>query len=177
MPGLFRCRICGEVYFGKHPSHCPHCGAGQAYMIPIINWKDENKGVVPNEEEKDFLIQTRDLEFHASRLYRAAAKKSENEEIRGFFKYLARTEKEHYEVACKMLGQDISDEINGIGDDAKDTDRENILESKRLEEHVSNLYREFSDKSENSRIKDFFKALAEVETGHIHMDEEEIKHI
>lgn len=174
MPELFRCKVCGEVYFGSHPSHCPHCGAGDRYMIKIAVWRDDNIGVVPSEKEKDFLAQTRDLEFHASRLYRAAAKESKSDEIKGFFKYLARTEKEHYEVACKLLKEEISDEINGIGEDSKGNDRDNLLESKKLEEHVTALYKDFSVQSENPRIKDFFAALSEVEANHIELDNMEL---
>jgi rubrerythrin len=143
-------------------------------MIGISAWRDENKNVVLSEQERDFLTQTRDLEFHASRIYRAAAKDSEKDEIKGFFKYLARTEKEHYEVACKLLGEPISDDINGLGDDSKGNDHENLLESKRLEEHATKLYADFSVQSSSPRIKDFFAALAGVESNHIQLDNVEL---
>ena len=172
--GLYRCRICGEAYFGKHPSHCPHCGANAKYMTSISGWVDENIGVIATEAEKGFLAQTRDLEFHASRLYRASAKDSANPEIVGYFKYLARVEREHYEVACKLLGEKISDDINGLGTDSKGDDLANLEESKRLEEEATKLYRGFAEKSKTERIVDFFSALAAIEADHIELDTGEI---
>jgi rubrerythrin len=172
--GLFRCRICGEVYFGSHPSHCPYCGAHGIYMIAITDWKDENIGVDLSDISEKNLKTTLDLEFHASRLYRAAAGKSSSNEVKGFFKYLAKVEGEHYSVVCKLLGIEADKDIYGLGSDAKETDSENLAESKRLEVHATDLYRKFSEEAEEPRIKEFFKALADVEADHVKLDDEEL---
>ena len=167
---LFRCRICGEVYFGSHPSHCPYCGVHGVYLIHISDWKNENLAVTLTDISKKNLETTLKLEFNASRLYRASAKKSKSDEIQGYFKYLARVEKEHYEVVCKLLGVDISDEINGLSDDVKDTDVENLSISQKLEEAATKLYRKFSTEAKEPRVKDFFKALSDVEADHTKLD-------
>lgn len=143
-------------------------------MIGISDWTNENLGVVLSDISKKNLETTKYLEFHASRLYRAAAKVSKNDEIQGFFKYLAKIEREHYSVVCKLLGIEASDEINGLGDDAKETDTENLEVSKKLEENATALYRKFAEEAGEPRVKQFFTALAEVEADHIELDDQEI---
>lgn len=175
--GLYRCRICGEVYFGSNPSHCPHCGAHASYMVGITEWKNENLGVDLTDKSRENLETTQNLEFHASRLYRAASKESKSDELYGFFKYLARTEKEHYDVVSKLLGVKASPDIMGLGTDTKGSDEENLKESKRLEENATALYRKFAEEAKEPRIKDFFKALVEIESDHIGLDDEELSKI
>jgi len=173
MPGLFRCRICGEVYFGTHPSHCPHCGAHEKYMIRIGVWKEENLPLDLPDISRRNLQETKRLEFDATQFYRAAAKETQNPQIKGFFKYLARTEKEHYEVACKLLG----DEISPVVDEAsrgEGSDIDNLRKSQTTEEHVTALYKKFADEAVEPRVKEVFLAISEVEADHISLDVEEI---
>ncbi len=173
MPGVFRCRICGEVYFGKHPSHCPHCGAHERYMIKLSVWKNENVPLELSDLSRKNLEETRELELSATQFYRAAAKETSSEEIRGFFKYLARTEKEHYEVACKLLGAEISPAIDDPSE-AFGSDMANLEESKKREEHAASLYAGFAEVSAEPRVKEVFSAISEVEADHIELDTQEI---
>lgn len=170
---LTRCRICGEVYFGSSPSHCPYCGAHKKYLVPLGKWKDENRGVVPGEKEKENLKTTQALEYENTRFYRAAAGEAESPEIAGFFKYLARIENEHYNVASKLLGAE-KDPAIFKPSDSKGNDLANLKYSKEKEEHAAKLYAGFIPQSENERIKTFFEALAEVESDHIVLDDSEI---
>lgn len=175
MSGLFRCKICGEVYFGKHPSHCPHCGAHEKYMIRMDAWRNENKPLENlSEISKKNLEETRELEHSATQFYKAAAKETKDEKIKGFFKYLARTEKEHYEVACKLLGTPIEDSIDEASE-GKGSDLENLKESQRKEEHATGLYRRFANEAIEPRVKEIFEAISEVESDHIELDMEEIR--
>ncbi|MDD3480668.1 MAG: ferritin family protein [Patescibacteria group bacterium] len=172
--GLFRCKICGEVYFGKHPSHCPHCGAHEKYMLKMDAWQDENMPIEGiSDITKKNLEETRGLEYDATRFYRAAAKETKSDVVKGFFKYLARTEKEHYEVASKLLGQPIEDSINepseGLGSDLL-----NVKKSQEMEEHVTPLYAKFASEAVEPRAKEVFAAISEVEADHIELDKEEI---
>lgn len=174
MTGAFRCRICGEVYFGEHPSHCPHCGAHQRFMVKISVWKDENKKIDNlSEISRKNLLETRDLEYSATRFYKAASKETNNPEIGGFFKYLARTEKEHYEVVSKLLGLPIDPKINEPSE-GKGSDLENLKESQNREEHVTELYAKFASEANEKRVKEVFEALSEIEADHIDLDKEEI---
>ena len=176
MTGLFRCRLCGEVYFGSHPSHCPHCGAHEKYMVRINVWKEENLPIELSDISRKNLKETKELEFTATQFYRAAAKETSNPLIKGFFKYLARTEKEHYEVACKLLGDEISPAIDEASV-AKGDDIENLRHSQATEEHVTALYKKFADEATEPRVKEIFLAISEVEADHIELDKEEIQAI
>jgi len=177
MSELLRCKICGEVYFGKHPSHCPHCGAHAKYMIRIDDWKNENKPLENlSEISRENLEKTRELEHSATQFYRAAAKETNDEKISGFFKYLARTEKEHYEVASKLLALPVEGSIDEASE-GKGSDLENLKESQRREEYVTSLYERFAKEAAEPRVKEIFEAIAEVESDHIELDKEEIKEL
>jgi rubrerythrin len=176
MQGLFRCRICGEVYFGSHPTHCPYCGAHGRYLVNIKDWTDENSGVVPTQTERENLETTKQLEYENTRFYRAAGKSAKTEELRAYFKYLAKIENEHYNVACKLLGADKDPLIFDPSED-KGSDLENLKYSKDKENHASNLYKEFIPRCESQRLQDFFAALSEVEADHITLDDSEISEL
>jgi len=171
-PQLLRCRICGDVYFGKHPSHCPYCGAHQKYLIPINAWNDENKGQIISEKDKSNLKVGQGLEFFNTRLYKSAAQ-SENQEISGYFKYLGRMESEHYGVFCKLLGEEKDPDIN-IPSGGKGSDLENLELSTEREAIAAKKYNQFANEAENARVKDFFTALVEIETDHLNLDHLEI---
>jgi rubrerythrin len=174
MTEIFRCRICGEVYFGEHPSHCPHCGAHEKFMIKATAWKNENnKAEDLAKISENNMKETRDLEHSATQFYRAAAKEASNDYVKGFFKYLARTEKEHYEVASKLLGLPIEDSIDKASE-GKGSDIENLKESQRREEHVTELYAKFAKEAAEPRFKEVFAALSEIEADHIELDKEEL---
>lgn len=170
---LVRCRICGEVYFGKHPTHCPFCGAHAVYLVPIGSWKDENAVVELRDVDRANLETTRDLEYENTRFYRAASSAAETEELRGYFKYLAKIENEHYNVAVKLLGGQKDPSIFEPGEE-KGSDMANLEFSREKENHASKLYATFIPESESERLKTFFTALSEVEADHITLDDEEI---
>jgi rubrerythrin len=171
--GLFRCRICGEVYFGTHPSHCPFCGAHKGFLVAMSIWKNENLGVNPTAQELEFLKTTQQLEYENTRLYRAAQNRAQDEELKGFFKYLSKIENEHYNVATKLLSADKDQSILDPGEEMG-TDIANLKHSQEKEKHASELYASFIPKCETPRLKTFFRALSDVESDHIELDTEEI---
>ncbi len=173
---LTRCRICGEVYFGKHPTHCPFCGAHGMYLVKLSVWKDENLGFELTETEKANLETTRELEYENTRFYRAASNSAKTDKMKGYFKYLAKIENEHYNVAIKLLKGQKDSSIFEPSEE-KGSDLKNLEFSKIKEEHASKLYETFIPNSKNERLKVFFKALSEVEADHIELDNQEIKNI
>ena len=173
---LVRCRICGEVYFGKHPTHCPFCGAHGVYLISIGSWKDENIGITLTDTDKTNLETTRDLEYENTRFYRAASATASTDELKGYFKYLAKIENEHYNVAIKLLGGEKDNSIFEPSEE-KGSDLANLEHSKQKEDHASKLYATFIPESGSERLKVFFTALSEVEADHIELDDKEIENI
>lgn len=171
--GLYRCRICGEVYFGTHPSHCPFCGAHQGNLIPIAAWHDENEGTKVSDQDRHKLETTQKLEYDNTRLYRAAAAEASTPELSGYFKYLAKIENEHYNVVTKLLGTPkdgtIFEPSKGMGSDI-----DNLKKSEQLEDHASKLYANFAESTVEPRLKKVFQALSEVEADHIVLDEAEL---
>lgn len=176
MPEIFRCRICGETYYGKHPSHCPYCGAHEAYLVSIASWIDENIGVELSVKSRKNLESTRDLEYENTRFYRAAAAATKSTEIAGYFKYLAKIENEHYNLVIKLLG---TKKDNTIFEPSSEmgNDLANLNESKKNEEHASKLYSSFIAESEEQRVKTVFAALSQVEADHIELDQQEIQRV
>jgi rubrerythrin len=145
-------------------------------MVAIGDWKDENVGLNLTETDRTNLETTRELEYENTRLYRAASAEATTEELRGYFKYLAKIENEHYNVAVKLLGGEKDPSIFQPSE-AKGSDIENLNYSKEKEDHASKLYATFIPNSSNERLKSFFTALSEVEADHIELDDEEIDKI
>jgi rubrerythrin len=170
---MSRCRICGRIHIGNHPTRCPYCGAYGKYIVPVSKWVDENVGVKPNSEEIQNLKTTRDLEYTNTRFYFAAAKATKNAELHGFFTYLAYVENEHYNIAVHLL-REICDPSIFDPSEEKGDDLKNLEHSKKKEEHATALYLGFAEKTTNERLRTFFSALSEVESDHVYLDDEEI---
>lgn len=165
---LQRCRICGEVYYGGKPTHCPYCGAHERFLVPVENWQEENIGVEISPETKERLEQARELEFFNTRFYRAAAE-TKNPELHGYFKYLTRIEAEHYSVLTKLAGEEKSADILGK-EQPKDSDSQNLEFSEERETKASNLYKQFAEETPERRVKEVFKELSEIESDHLALD-------
>lgn len=174
---LYRCTICGEVYAGNEkPSHCPFCGAHIGLLVFAKDYVEKNIGIEVSDKSKGYLRQTLDLEIANSRFYRGISKKSKNVEVQSQFKYLAKIEKEHADVACKLMGISVPDEVLGV-DECSSDDRENIEESLRREERATKLYSEFLKNVTEPRLKIIFSTLIQIESDHILMDKAELKRL
>lgn len=167
---VYRCRVCGEVYLGaEKPKSCPFCGAHDTYFVLAKKWqllKAKDLSAVSRENLKKAL----DLEIDNTNFYKAVSEKSKNTYIQSMFKGLSKVEREHASAICKHLGIEKPD--SDIGKDkAVIDDQENVAESNRREKRAVKFYNEAREKARESEIKEFFKALMEVESDHIVLTE------
>lgn len=79
--GVYRCRICGEVYIGEEkPRSCPFCGAHREYAAgsDLENIREANR-----------------RERNAVKFYGQAGSQASGKEIKEFFKALMQIESDH----------------------------------------------------------------------------------
>ena len=163
---VYRCRICGEVYIGEEkPNSCPFCGAHQSYFVLASEWKllqSETLSDITRENLKKAL----DLEINNTNFYKAASEKSRDVYLSSMFKGLSKVEREHASAICKHLGIEKPDLPAGL-ERASDSDRANIEEANRGERSAVKFYGQAFSQAPEEEIKEFFKALMEIESDHI----------
>lgn len=173
---VWRCLICGDSYIGEgQPTHCPFCGAHQKYMVSIESWKDLNEGLILSSESRKNVIEALHIELKNTAFYDAAAmiaKKENDDQSRSIFRALAKVEAEHASTLKKVLeGNYPHFEIN---EKAYDATQENFEESLRRETFATGFYQQAHDEASETRIKQIFKALVEVEADHVALDKEHL---
>ncbi len=163
---VFRCRICGEVYIGEEKSKsCPFCGAHESYFVLAKEWKllhPQNLSDISKENLKKAL----DLEINNTNFYLAVSKRSKDPHVSSMFKGLSKVEREHASTICKHLRIEKPDSTVG-SDKAVDADEANIKESNRRERSAVKFYGQALKEAPEKEMKEFFKALMEIETDHI----------
>ena len=163
---VYRCRICGEVYIGKEkPNSCPFCGAHEDYLVLAKEWKllrSETLSDITRENLKKAL----DLEINNTNFYKVASEKSRDVYFSSMFKGLSKVEREHASAICKHLGIEKPDSTAGL-ERATDSDRANIEEANRGEMRAVKFYGQAFNQAPEEEIKEFFKALTEIESDHI----------
>ncbi len=168
---VYRCRICGEVYIGEErPRSCPFCGAHQSYFVLAQEWKlikADNLSDISRENLKAAL----DIEIDNTNFYRAVSEKTKDVYVQSMFKGLSKVEREHASTICKHLKIQKPESDIGL-DKAVDADEENIKEAARRERRAVKFYGEASSKTPEPEIKDFFKALMQIEADHIILTEQ-----
>ena len=162
------CQICGDAYLGtEKPSECPFCGARANF---IKEGKDANP--ITNQIEtigevsKQNLQTTYDLETKAVAIYTCMANNAKSYEIKAMYKRLAKVELEHATIVTKLCGitpPTINAEACSL-DDA-----ENFQRTIELEENATELYKKFAKEAEETNVRIFFTALAQVEADHIEL--------
>lgn len=163
---VFRCRICGEVYIGKDmPASCPFCGAHQNYLLLAREWS-LIKAANLSDTSKEYLKKSLDLEINNTNFYRVVSEKSKDIYIQSMFKGFSKVEREHASAICKHLEIEKPDSTAGL-DKAVDSDQENMEEAARREKFAVKFYGEAAGRVPEPQIKDFFKALIEIESDHI----------
>lgn len=163
---IYRCRICGEVYIGEEsPRSCPFCGAHQSYFVEAHEWsliKAENLSDITKEN----LNRALELEIDNTNFYQAVSQRSRDTYVQSMFKGLSKVEREHASTICKHLK--IEQPQSNLGaDKAVDNDAENIKEANRRERRAVKFYGQASNQAQEPEIKDFFKALMQIEYDHI----------
>jgi len=163
---VYRCNVCGEVYIGEaKPPSCPFCGAHESYFVLAKEWK-LLKAKELSDASKENLKKALDLEINNTNFYKAVSEKSKNTYVASMFKGLSKVEREHASAICKHLGIEKPQSTAG-SDKVLNSDRENIEESNRREKSAVKFYGQAYNQAQESEIKEFFKALMEIESDHI----------
>jgi len=167
---VYRCRICGEVYIGEEkPRSCPFCGAHENYFVLAKEWKLIQSESL-SEISKENLRKALELEIDNTNFYKAVSERSKDVYVSSMFKGLSKVEREHASAICKHLKIEKPDSKVGL-DKAVDSDRANIEEANRREKRAVKFYTEARNQAPEEEIKEFFKALMEIESDHIILTE------
>ncbi len=168
---VYRCRICGEVYIGKKkPINCPFCGVHERYFVLAKEWsliKTDTLSTV----SKDNLQKALELETDNTNFYKAVSEISNNLYVESMFKGLSKVEREHASAICKLL-KIVKPESDIGSDKAVDSDEINIKEANKREKRAVKFYGEAMNQVLEREIKEFFKALIEIESDHILLTEQ-----
>jgi rubrerythrin len=172
MVALWRCEICGDPYVGDEPpTNCPFCGAHRRYI------KEAKKAVVNydlllNETDKANVEHALEVEVSNASFYFCAADKTDDAEGKLLFKALGKVEAEHASIWRKILKLP---SVPQKKEECKSANQENLEESNRRETRAIGFYIKAAADASDSRIKQVFTALVEVETDHLRLSEERIK--
>lgn len=168
---VYRCGICGEVYIGEEkPRSCPFCGAHESYFVLAKEWsliKADKLSDISRENFKKAL----DLEINNTNFYKAVSEKSKDTYVQSMFKGLSKVEREHASTICKHLRIEKPESNIGL-DKAVDSDEENIKEANRREKRAVKFYGEAATQTPEPEIKEFFRALSQIESDHIVLTEQ-----
>lgn len=162
---IWRCEICGDPYLGEQkPSDCPFCGApGRFITIQESFINNISKIKELSDVSKKNLETAIELEINATKVYQSAAGIAENDEIRNFFKAIAKHEYEHVSLLCKALG--IAKPVIDNSQTAS-SEKEAIIDTIKLENNATTLYAKFLSEATEARVREIFIALIAVENSH-----------
>lgn len=169
----FRCRICGETYLGyERPTNCPYCGAHAGFLVPGAEWVEEFDVENMTDVSRKNLETTLGFEVSNSAFYFSASAKakSQNLELEGMFKRLAKIEAEHASTVKKFLKLDTIPEVT---EEASDSILENLQAAAAREQRAMDHYRQFASEAEEPRLKEFWTELVAIEGDHFEIDTEE----
>ena len=170
---FYRCLICGDVYMGTEmPTNCPFCGALAAkYLVKAEDWVDENEDIGNISDISRRNLETAlQLEVNNAPFYKDASPKSENIELQGVFKCLAKIEAEHASALRKVLKTEppLPEEGKEV---ALDSDIDNLKAAHRRETAAAAFYKKAASEAIEPRINKLFTALTEIETDHIRLED------
>ena len=169
MTKLWRCEICGDPYIGDSaPDNCPFCGVKKKF---IKEFKDAqaNFDVELNEKDKANVEHALEVEISNAAFYFCAAEKVEDLEGKKLFKALGKVEAEHASIWKKILKLN---EISRGNDTCSVEYKEDLEDSHARETKAIEFYKKAAEESENTRVKEIFESLVDVETDHLHLSEE-----
>ncbi|MCX6349262.1 MAG: rubrerythrin [Candidatus Aureabacteria bacterium] len=159
----FRCQICGETYLGFFPpDRCPFCGVPGNYLLSAPEYIEY--GVVElSEQSKDFCRQAMETETSNVAYYLAVAAASSNQVVGAIFKRIAKHESEHLSLIFKMCGL----EKPPLPEEKPlESDAENMAAGHAREDRAIKLYTGFAREAPEGRMKEVFRALADIEKEH-----------
>lgn len=175
---VFRCRICGDPYVGTEaPKQCPFCGAQQRYFVEANDWNPDEFNVTLSEVSRKNLEAALQLELDNAAFYncakKAAEKASDHYSI-AKFKALMKVEREHASAISKFL-KITQPELEKVACNANS--QANTKEGWQRETRAIKAYTKFRDEAMESRLKEFFSALVEIETDHLDLHAENLQKI
>ena len=171
MVKLWRCEICGDPYVGEQPpADCPFCGADKKYIKYAKDAKvDFNLEL--NAKDKENARHALAVEVSNAEFYFCAAQKTDDSEGKLLFKALGKVEREHASIWKKILGLDT---IPKGAETCHVENRENLEDSHLRETRAIDFYKKAASDAKNTRIKEIFEALVDVETDHLELSEERL---
>ena len=167
---VFRCRICADPYIGTEaPSLCPFCGAKAEYFVDAHDWNPNEYKVDLSDVSRKNLEAALQLELGNAAFYLCAtgkAKSEGNDYMEAKFKALRKVEYEHASAICKFLKSDVP----AIGQSECSADSaDNSKEGYEREDRAIKSYSRFRDEAVETRMREFFNALVEIETDHLEL--------
>ena len=173
---VFRCRICGDSYIGEEaPTQCPFCGAPQRFFVGAKDWNPNEFNVDLSVISKKNLEAALKLELDNASFYDCAtgiAEKAGDYYGLAKFKALMKVEREHASAISKFLKMSRPE----LEKQACNTDfKANSKEGYQREDRAIKAYSKFRDEAVEPRLKEFFGALVEIETDHLHLHAEDTK--
>ena len=162
----YRCQICGEVYLGElTPDRCPFCGVLGNYLHSAPEYITYGE-VDLSQNSREFCRQAIELEANNVAYYRCAARSQDDPVRAAIFKRAAKHEAEHLELIAEMAG--IEEEPH-IEEECGDDTRENMESALKRENWAVKLYTRFARQAPEGRMREVFRALADVEMEHYKM--------
>ena len=173
---VFRCRICGDPYIGTGaPPQCPFCGAQQRYFVEAKDWNSDEFNVSLSDGARNDLKAALQLEIDNAAFYDCAKNSAEKKgDEYGFakFKALMKVELEHASAISKFLKISLPE----LEKPACSADSQvNTKEGWERENRAIKAYAKFRDRATESRLKEFFSALVEIETDHLDLHAKDIQ--
>ncbi|MCK4995674.1 MAG: ferritin-like domain-containing protein [Thermoplasmatales archaeon] len=173
---VFRCRICGDPCIGSEaPKQCPYCGAAQRFFIEAQDWNPDEFNVKFSDVSRKNLEAALQLELDNAAFYDCAinvADKAGDQYSLAKFKALMKVEREHASAISKFLKISRPElEKQACNADSKANSKEGF----EREDRAIKAYAKFRDEATEPRLKEFFGALVEIETGHLDLHAEYLK--
>jgi rubrerythrin len=170
---VFRCRICGDPYIGiEAPKQCPFCGAPQRFFVEAQDWDSNEFNITLSELSHKNLEAALKLELDNAAFYdcaKNAADKANDHYGFAKFKALMKVEREHASAISKFL-KISRPELEKQACDANA--KVNTKEGWERENRAIKAYTRFKDEAVEPRLQEFFGALVEIETDHLHLHAE-----
>ena len=162
----YRCQICGETYLGQQSSdRCPYCGAPGKNLLSAAEYM-EYGAIEISEESRKACQKALELELNNQAFYQKCATEAENQISRAIFKRLAKHEGEHAELIADLLGIE-EGELPEVKIPGSDEARFN--EAHDHEKKAIDFYLELARRAPETRVKQVFSALSDVELEHLNM--------
>ncbi|GAA0180159.1 hypothetical protein SH2C18_29020 [Clostridium sediminicola] len=164
MMNPYRCEICGETsLMDNPPQRCPFCGAIRKRVVPAAEWIEYGKVNMSEQSYKD-CQKALELEIANYLYYKCSAANAENQVTEAIFNRLMKQEFEHAEVFADAMGISFNKALKQC---CADNDFKNLKESNKHEVKAVEFYTEVATRAPEPRIKEIFRAIAEVEQQHL----------